>query len=120
MKKHLVPLKVKAGEIVLFHRNIIHGSSNNLLPFGRVALEALIVNKGAQMRVYRRDKSIIDNKILAYKVDMKHYLDDDNMKNFYSGEYEYDLIDEEPFEVTQKRLLDSIPGFIAHAKKMNS
>ena len=119
MRKHMVPLNVKAGEIVLFHRNIIHGSTNNYLPMDRIALEGLILSKGAQKHVYRRDPSIIKNKILAYKVDMKHYLDDDNMRNFYSGEYKYDLIDEEPFEVTQKRLIDSIPKFIEHAKKMN-
>lgn len=119
MRKHMIPLSVKAGEIVLFHRNIIHGSSNNMLPYGRTALEALIINKGAQMHVYRRDKKIIDKKVLDYKVDLKHYLDDDNMRNFYSGEYKYDLIDEEPFEVTQKRLLDSIPKFLEQAKKFS-
>ncbi len=119
VKKHLIPIYVKAGQIVLFHRNIIHGSSNNYLPINRVALEALIINKGAQMHVYRRDNTIIENKILDYKVDVKHYLSEDNMKNFYSGEYKYDLLYEEPFEITQKKLIDSIPLFNQHAKKLH-
>lgn len=119
MRKHMTPIIVKGGDIVLFHRNIIHGSTNNYLPMDRIALEALILNKDIQMHVYRRDSKIIKNKILDYKVDVKHYLDDDNMKNFYSGEYEYDLIDEEPLDITQQRLIDSIPAFIAHAKKIS-
>lgn len=118
MRKYMVPLKVKAGSIVLFHRNIIHGSSNNWLPMDRIAMEALIINKGAQMRVYRRDETIINNKILGYKVDTEHYLSEDTMKNFYSGEYLYDLIDEEPFETTQKRLLASIPTFVEFANRL--
>lgn len=118
MKKHMIPLRLKAGSIVLFHRNIIHGSSINWLPIDRVAMEALIINKGAQMRVYRRDPKIIKGKILGYKVDLAHYLSEDTMKNFYSGEYLYDLIDEEPLEVTQKRLIDSIPQFVEYAKRL--
>lgn len=119
MKKHMVQLNVKAGSIVLFHRNIIHGSSNNWLPMDRVAMEALIINKGAQMRVYRRDEKIIKGKILGYKVDVDHYLSEDTMKNFYSGDYLYDLIEEEPMEVTQKRLVDSIPQFVEYAKRLS-
>jgi hypothetical protein len=40
------------------------------------------------------------------------------MKKFYNGEFKFDLHYEEPFEITQKKLIDSILLFVKHANKI--
>ena len=51
IKPLLQPIKVNAGEVVLFHRNLIHGSSVNYLPKKRIAIESVVVSKGAQLYI---------------------------------------------------------------------
>lgn len=120
LKKHLIPIKVKAGEIVLFHRNIIHGSSNNWLPKDRIAVEAVVVSKNAQLYNFHRESAILENKILGFKVDADHFSGPDPKQDFYNGKYEYEVFDDEEFKSTQKYLMDNIPLFINHAKQLEN
>lgn len=90
VKPLLQPFPVEAGEVVVFHRNIIHGSSINYLPVNRVALESVIVNKNAQLYNFHREESISKTKVLGYKVDIHHFLRANPKKDFYAQRYEYD------------------------------
>lgn len=112
---YLKPITSKAGEILLFHRNLIHGSGNNYLPFPRIAIEAVVTSKNAQMFNYHRDESILKNKLLAYNVESSHFLKENPKEDFYSGEVKYDVLDNVSKEEMIKNLSDDIPRFIAHA-----
>ncbi|MFT6167748.1 MAG: hypothetical protein ACJAV5_000185 [Vicingaceae bacterium] len=90
VKPLLKPFPVKAGEVVVFHRNIIHGSSINYLPSNRVALESVIVNKNAQLYNFHREESISKTKVLGYKVDIHHFLRANPKEDFYAQRYDYD------------------------------
>lgn len=90
VKPLLKPITVKAGEVVLFHRNLIHGSSINYLLKNRVALESVVISKNAQLYNFHREEAISKTKILGYKVDMHHYLRANPKEDFYSERYEYD------------------------------
>lgn len=117
LKKYMKPIRVEAGEIIVFHRNIIHGSSNNWLPMDRIAMEAVAVPKGAQLYNFHRDENLLKDKVLGYRVRREHFLKEVPKEDFYDGTYAYEAFDDEGFEGTQKYLLDHIPDFVAHAKK---
>jgi len=119
-QKQMVPLTVEAGEILLFHRNIIHGSSINWLPKPRIACECLIVPKGCQLFNYHREEAVAKDKIMAFKVDLEHYQKANPKEDFYNGRITYDLIDDHDFTQMQQHLMDSIPQFIAQAQKLKS
>ncbi len=103
MNKKLVPIEVEAGEIVLFHRNILHGSSRNWLPKTRVALESVVVTKGTQLFNFHREEALHKNKIIGFKVDMDHFLRKYPKEDFYNRRYTYELFEDLGFEgITQK------------------
>lgn len=111
MNKKIVPIEVDAGEIVLFHRNLLHGSSRNWLPKTRVALESVVISKGAQLYNFHREESMHKNKIIGFKVDMEHFLRENPKADFYNNRYAYELYNDEGFDgITAKlnRVLDTI------------
>lgn len=88
--KKLKPVYFKAGEVILFHRSLLHGSSKNFIPGYRIAVEAIVIPKNEQLIVYHRDEDTPKDKILMFKVDKDHFFVNDNprgkllkdMKNF--------------------------------------
>lgn len=90
VKPLLQSFPVEAGEVVVFHRNLIHGSSINYLPKNRVALESVVLNKNVQLYNFHREEAISKNKVLGYKVDMNHFLRASPKEDFYAKRYEYD------------------------------
>lgn len=86
----LKPVFFKAGEVILFHRSLLHGSSKNFMPGYRMAVEAIIISKNAPLIVYHRDEDTPPGKILMFTVEKNHFFDNDNprgkllkeMKNF--------------------------------------
>ncbi len=112
-KKYLIPLDVKAGEVVLFHRSIIHGSSNNYMPWNRIALESVIINKGAQLYNFHREESISRNKVLGYKVDMNHFLSASPKDDFYNNVYAYDEFDDIGMDGIRSLLRNELTALLA-------
>lgn len=119
LKQHLKPIYVKAGEVLLFHRNLIHGSSINWLPYNRVALESVVISKNTQLYNFHREESIAPNKVLGYKVTSSHFYKENPKDDFYSGLYAYDEFDDEGFDSIARYIENSIPSFVNHAKKLN-
>lgn len=93
--KFMVPLEVEAGEVLLFHRNIVHGSSRNWLPMRRIAAESLVTSKNAQFVNFHRDNSLFPEKIIEFKVPVSHFLKANPKEDFYSGETPYVLHNDE-------------------------
>lgn len=106
--KYMKPIEVKAGEVLLFYRNIIHGSSRNWLPFSRIAAESLITSKNAQFVNFHREDALHENKIIEYKVPVTHFLKENPKEDFYDSNTPYDLHDNETKDDTRKYLFDLI------------
>ncbi len=117
LKKHLIPVYVKAGEVLLFHRSIIHGSSRNWLPYRRIAVESIIVPKNVQFYNFHRESSISTEKILGFQVEMAHFLRANPKDDFYNGKYKYVEFDDWGFEGISNYLLKNIPVFEQYAQK---
>ncbi len=118
LNKFFVPIFVDAGEVLLFHRNLIHGSSINYLPLNRVALESVVVNKGAQLMNFHRDEKLAKHKILAFHVDYMHFLKQNPKEDFYNGIYQYTEMEDDHKEDISNYLIDNIPLFVDYAKQL--
>lgn len=98
--RKMKPITFKAGDIFLFHRSLIHGSSKNYLPWEkyRIAVECLIVPKKAQFYVYYKNEANKKNEILIFEVDKNHFFENEDprgkllkeMKNYTVSEFESD------------------------------
>jgi hypothetical protein len=119
LRKYLKPIYVEAGEIVLFHRNLIHGSSINWLPFDRIALESVVVSKNAQLYNFHREESMAPNKVLGFKVTTNHFYKENPKEDFYNGSCNYIEFDDDGFEGITEYLINSIPSFFKHAQCIN-
>jgi hypothetical protein len=117
LKKYMIPVPVKAGEILLFHRSSIHGSSANWLPMNRIAIESIVVPKDVQFYNFHRDENIVKNKVLGYQVEMKHFLKARPKDDFYVGVYPYVEFDDEGFEGISNSLLNNISAFQQYANR---
>ncbi len=117
LKKYFVPINIEAGEVLLFHRNLIHGSSINFLPMKRVAIESVVVSKGAQLLNFHRDEKISKNKLLVYQVDQSHFLKNNPKEDFYNGNYPFFQMEDESISDISNNLLQSVPLFVNHAKQ---
>jgi hypothetical protein len=111
IKKELVPIEAKAGEVVLFHRNLIHGSSVNLLTKRRVAIESVIISKNAQLYNFHRDEKISKSKVLGFKVDINHFMGANPKEDFYNGKYDYDFFEDNSLKYIQEYFLQNISNF---------
>lgn len=106
--RYFKPLFVEAGEVLLFYRNTIHGSSSNLLPFPRLAAESLVVSKSAQLVNFHRDINLAGDKILEFKVSKAHFLKANPKDDFYSGETPFVTHDDESDDAILNYLLNFV------------
>jgi hypothetical protein len=72
------PVPMKAGEILLFHRSLFHGSSINYLPFHRMAIESVILPRKAQLIVNYKDETVPADKIIMFNVTKEHFFENDD------------------------------------------
>lgn len=98
LRKYMKPLIVEKGDVLLFYRNVIHGSSINWTPFRRIAAESLIVSKNAQFVNFHREDALHKNKIIEFKVSVEHFLKENPKEDFYSNSTPYILHEDETKE----------------------
>ncbi len=77
--QHSIPIKVKAGSIVLFDNSLIHYSDPNLSDSTRVAIVCTLFTKGAPTLVYYHDK--VNHRMNAYLANHGFALD---FKDFFN------------------------------------
>jgi hypothetical protein len=111
IKKELIPIETKAGEVVLFYRNLIHGSSLNLLTRRRVAIESVVLSKNAQLYNFHRDDKISKSKVLGFRVDINHFLGANPKEDFYNGKYNFELFQDDSLEYIQDYFLSKLSDF---------
>ena len=117
--KKMTPIHSEPGEVLLFHRSLVHGSSRNYLPWARIAAESIIKTKGAPFVQYRFDSEISEDKIVRYEVPFKHFMKPVPKEDFYNKVYPYQLRDCETEDEIVDKLQRSFPSFEAHAKLKN-
>ena len=98
LRKYMKPVIVEKGDVLLFYRNVIHGSSINWTPFRRIAAESLIVSKNAQFVNFHREDALQKNKIIEFKVSVEHFLKENPKEDFYSKSTPYTLHEDEAKE----------------------
>jgi hypothetical protein len=111
----MTPLPCKAGDIILFHRSLIHGSSKNILPWHRVAAEAVIISKGAPFVQYRFDSEISKEDIVRYEVPFEHFMKPVPKEDFYNRVYPYQLRQTHTDSEIMENLERSFVDFEKHA-----
>lgn len=119
LRKYLKPIYVEAGEVLLFHRNLIHGSSVNLLPFNRIAIESVVVSKNAQLYNFHREESIAHKKVLGYQVTTNHFYKENPKEDFYNGTCKYIEFDDDGFDSITNYLTNNIATFAKYAQQVN-
>ena len=64
-RKHAVPIRLKAGEAILFENSLLHGSYPNRSDRPRPVVLSIVMHEGASHVVYKRDErgrvAVIDN-----------------------------------------------------------
>lgn len=73
LKKFLVPVPVKKGEIILFHSALFHGSSFNLTLKPRVAVMGMVKPKESPFLHYFNDKDTPAGKVDVFKVEPEFF-----------------------------------------------
>ena len=78
--KKMIPIPVKAGDVILFHRSILHGSSRNFLPWHRYrfAIEAIVLPKNAQLIVNYVDENTPQNKVHTINIKKEHFFENED------------------------------------------
>jgi len=117
--KKMTPVPCKAGEVILFHRSLIHGSSKNVLPWHRVAAEAVIISKDAPFVQYRFDSEISKDDIVRYEVPFEHFMRPVPKEDFYNKVYPYQLRQTRTDVEIIGRLEQSFADFEKHASLMH-
>lgn len=117
LKKYMVPVYAEAGEVLLFHRSIIHGSSRNWLPFSRLAVESVVVSKDVQFYNFHREEAWSKEKVFGFQVEMKHFLKPNPKDDFYDGTYPKVEFDDPGFEGITENLLSHVDQYQEYARK---
>lgn len=117
LQKYMIPVYVEAGEVLLFHRSIIHGSSRNWLPYSRLAVESVVVSKDVQFYNFHREEAWSKDKVYGFQVDMEHFMKPDPKEDFYKGTYPKIEFDDPGFEGIAENLLSHVAEYQAYAKK---
>lgn len=121
--KRMIPISFKAGDLFLFHRSLIHGSSKNYLPWQkmRIAVESLILPKKAQMKIFYKCSSLKEDEIYMFDVRKEHFFENEDARGKILEEMKnYKIISFESNDSINKKLFTYFDKFSEHAAKINS
>lgn len=119
--KKMIPVTFKAGDIFLFHRSLIHGSSGNFLPWQklRIAVEAVILSKRAPLVVFHRDQDTEKGKIRMYTVEKSHFFENEDPRGALLKESKnYEVMDYKENKQVIEELCQSYGQFKARASRL--
>lgn len=80
LKKHMLPLPVKKGEVILFHSALFHGSSFNLSLKPRIAVMGMIKPKASPFLHYFKDNKTPEGKVDVFEVQPDFFYKNDVFK----------------------------------------
>lgn len=112
----MIPVDVKAGEILIFNRAVLHGSYQNYLPWPRIVLESVMVNKNAQLIQVHEDRNTPEGKLLLFEVDVAHFLKENPKELFKKRLLKYELLDKPDFGELREALPDYYHKFEEYAQ----
>ena len=103
--KHVEPVTIKAGDVLVFDPATIHSSAPNLSKEIRHAITITVLRKNYELVYYFRNKEI-DNKLIEkYVVDENFYYGYDFISKPDETLWKKTTVKFEPFELSEKELL---------------
>jgi len=116
--RRMKPVHLKAGEVFVFHRSLLHGSSRNYLPCIRMALEGVVVPKTAQFVQYYYDSTTKPGEVNKFKVEKEHFLNENPEKALKSRQYPYTKTSMKSNREVRKNLYDYLQQFDWQVRKL--
>lgn len=107
LNEYLVPVDVKAGQVVFFDSALIHGSPNNFSFKTRIAVNVFIRPKSADYLHFYMEDMENGNEVEVYKVSPKFFIEQDISKR---PDANFPLLRKEPKQVLgiSKETLNSL------------
>lgn len=105
LNKYITPIKLKAGQAVLFHYSLIHGSVPNLSNQSRIVVSTTVLPKDAEIIINYYDE--INSELKQFK------MEDDFIYNYKDIKKESNLIP------TGGKLINTIKNYIPKQVAMN-
>ncbi len=102
--KHVVPVKLKKGDVLVFDPATIHASAPNLSQKIRHAITMTVLRKDYQLVYYFRNEDIADDLIEKYYVDENFYYQYDFVSKPDETKWRKEVVKFEPFDLTTEEL----------------
>ncbi len=102
--KHVVPVKLKKGDVLVFDPATIHASAPNLSQKIRHAITMTVLRKDYQLVYYFRNEDIADDLIEKYYVDENFYYQYDFISKPDETKWRKEVVKFEPFDLTTEEL----------------
>jgi hypothetical protein len=102
--KHLSPVTIKKGDVLVFDPACIHASAPNLSNEIRHAITITVLKKDYQLVYYYKNPQIAENLIEKYYVNENFYYDYDFVSKPDETKWKKEVVKFEPFDITTKQL----------------
>ena len=90
VKKHLIPINVKKGQVLIFCDSLLHWSPNNMSNEYRTIAHSIFIPKDAETVFYKKNKD--ENFIDVYKIDTE-FFKGNSIRKFMQDENYLEKID---------------------------
>ena len=102
--KHVRPVTVKAGDVIVFDPAVIHASAPNMSKEIRHAITITVLRKEYKLIYYFRNKDIDDSLIEKYEVTENFYYNYDFISKPDERKWKKTVLKFEPFTLTNRQL----------------
>lgn len=78
--KYMIPVDVKAGDVICFDSSIVHGSPNNQTDKTRLALSIMAIDNNSSLISCYPEKGLFKKEICIYQIDEKYFMQDSHFE----------------------------------------
>lgn len=111
LNKHMHPVFLNAGDVMIFDPALIHSSSPNLSKEIRHAITITVLRKDYQLVYHFKNKEIDETLMEKYYVTENFYFDYDFISKPDESKWKKEIIPRKPFELTKRELISLIKKY---------